>query len=330
MKYEVINYEENGWIFEVIKSNVKKSFQKLNKIENIKKKKIQIIFHIHFDLIQKIDDSKINIIFITHVDNVRKKLKILFLSKNKNVFFFTLSNDTKILLSYVINKKFIFSSQFFPHLNIKKNNKIRFGFFFRNYKDGRKNISLIKKIIYLISKSNNSQIVIYGSGFDYLHVNNKVKIIDKKFNKSEYLNLLNSCDYVVATGRDEGYVSVIDAASLGIKILAINQGYHKDFALPIGSLLAEDEIIFISILKSLLNVNIKNELKTLDENLYFVIFNHNKDQISYNANIFRSLFFLISKNKFAHQTIFVQIKDLAIYLMKIIIKKYVYIKNTTI
>ena len=74
MKYEVINYEENGWIFEVIKSNVKNSFRKLNKIQIIKKKKIQIVFHIHFDLIQKIDDSKINIILITHVDNIRKKL----------------------------------------------------------------------------------------------------------------------------------------------------------------------------------------------------------------------------------------------------------------
>jgi len=316
MIFKVINYENNGWIFEKIKKIVEKSFKKIFN-EKIQNKFNEIIFHIHFDLIEEIDESKLNIFFVTHVDSLRKKLKIINLSKKKNTIFFTMSNDTKKLLSTIIHSKYIYSNNFFENLKIPNKPKNIFGFFFRNYADGRKNKELLHNIINLISKSNNSKLIIFGEGFDNYNKFNNVKIIKKKFDNKLYRMLLKKCDYVIATGRDEGYVSILDATNLGIKIIAINQGYHSEFALVKGSLLANNEEILLNILQSIINCNNQNILNSVTNNLRTAIKKINKNFISFKGNFTLNLYFLFKFNKFSNQSISLQI----IYLLKNFLKK---------
>lgn len=315
MKFEVINYENNGWIFEkiskIIEEELKKKYEKLNKC-----KFERVIFHIHFDSVKNINENYLNIIFVTHIDNIRKKIKIINLSKKKNTLFFTMSNDTKLFLSEIINPSFIYSSNFFPNLKISKKKTYIFGFFFRNYEDGRKNNKLIENIIKIISESDNSKLIIYGSGFEKFINYNNVIIYDEKFHKSKYIKLLKKCDFIIATGRDEGYVSILDATDLNIKTIAINQGYHKDFALAKGSLLAENEKILLQILTSIINCSLKNKLINLGENLDLALRFNKSSFPSYKGNFIKKLIFLFQFNKFSYQPLVYQIKNLIAYHLK--------------
>ena len=79
------------------------------------------------------------------------------------------------------------------------------------------------------------------------------------------------CDYVRAYGKDEGYFSVLDATSLNIKILAIDQGFHRDLSLAKGSLLFSSHCQLNQYLKNLVSsfsVNDNLEILDLDRFLF--------------------------------------------------------------
>jgi hypothetical protein len=261
-KVEVICYEK-GWIIESISRNYK---LKIEKLKNVKCNLVffspnpnkDIYFHIYYLYAKPILGAR-NIIYVTHINNWYSTLYIVYLSnKYSNIEFACLSLQTVIFLKNIIKDTNIYSiNQESIHFK-KTNDKIKiltFGIFFRLYKDDRKSKQHIINLINIAKKNKSKcRLIIYGQGFDGLFDKESQNIIYDKsiFDKYKYKKYLESCDYVLAFGKDEGYVSVVDASSLGIKVLALNQGYHRDIKLEKFSQLHENADQIISAIKTIL------------------------------------------------------------------------------
>lgn len=268
-KVEIICYEK-GWIIESISKNYKSKIAKLKNISvNLSffspNPNRDIYIHLYYLYAKPVLGAR-NIIYVTHVNNWYSILNIIYLSsKYSNIELACLSIQTVNYLKKIIKDKNIYCiNQESLHFN-KKKNKIKiltFGIFFRLYKDDRKSRQHIIRLIEIVRQNKlKCRLIIYGHGFDEF-IDNKCNniIYDKSFfDKYKYKKYLQSCDYVVAFGKDEGYVSILDASSLGIKILALNQGYHRDIKLAPFSQLFEnaDQIIFaIKTILSASNLNL--------------------------------------------------------------------------
>jgi hypothetical protein len=166
-----------------------------------------------------------------------------------------MSKQTKDFLSKVFKENFVhYYNQ--KSLNfeskISKPKKFVFGLFFRLYMDGRKNDHLIDKLILEVSKLNLSHISFVAFGTGYTNLLSKypdlLSVNDDEFNVESYKKAIKSCDYVISFGKDEGYISVLDASAAGTKTISVAQGYHLDFKHPEGSLLvATPEDVYKSV-----------------------------------------------------------------------------------
>ena len=204
--------------------------------------------HIHFIADNaRLVDGRLNIVFVTHLDFYWKILNCIQLYR-KGVSFVCMSKHTESVLRKFMPRAQIFTitpqSLHFGSIPIPK--KITFGLFFRLYDDNRKNRSAIETLVNTVTENRSrANLLIYGAGFEsILHGKpadsiTYIPIAPGQFDVKSYRSYLTMCDYVVHFGRDEGAISILDAATLGIPVLATNQGYHRDIPLPTGSLLLE-------------------------------------------------------------------------------------------
>jgi hypothetical protein len=245
-----IKVREGGWIIEAIARQwqnelsrngheVKIDFQDADRASQI---------HIHFiaDEARPVD-GRLNIVFVTHLDFYWKILNCIQLHK-KGVSFICMSKQTERVLRKFMPRAQIFAitpqSLHFGLIPTPK--KITFGLFFRLYDDNRKNRDAIELLVNtVIENSPKASLLIYGAGFEGIlrgKSGNSITyfpILPGQFDVDSYRSYLRMCDYVVSFGRDEGAISILDAATLGIPVLATNQGYHRDLPLPTGSLLLD-------------------------------------------------------------------------------------------
>ena len=227
MKIAIVCYEK-GWILEKIAKNLLNQlipFYTVSIIYDTElKEEYDVFIHVYFMSAVPID-NKINIYFITHVDSYVKLISLIFLSLRPNSHFLCMSKQTKDFLSKVFKENFVhYYNQ--KSLNFEKQilepKQFVFGLFFRLYVDGRKNDHLIDKLLLEVSKLNLSHIsfVAFGTGYDNLlsKYPDLLSVNDAEFNVESYKKAIKSCDYVISFGKDEGYISVLDASAAGTKL----------------------------------------------------------------------------------------------------------------
>ena len=204
--------------------------------------------HIHFiaDDTRPID-GRLNIVFVTHLDFYWKILNCIRLYR-KGASFVCMSKHTECVLRKFIPRAEIFTitPQSLHFGSVPIPGKITFGLFFRLYDDNRKDRRAIEALVNTVAEnSSKAKLLIYGSGFDSILSGKPtnsityIPIVPGQFNIKSYRSYLEMCDYVVHFGRDEGAISILDAATLSIPVLATDQGYHRDITLPTGSLLLD-------------------------------------------------------------------------------------------
>jgi hypothetical protein len=74
------------------------------------------------------------------------------------------------------------------------------------------------------------QFYIMGSGWNVAGLNANISYLDH-FEKDDYESLLNTCDYNLYFGQDEGSMGILDAANVGMKTIAPLQGFHKEIGI---------------------------------------------------------------------------------------------------
>lgn len=256
---------ERGWIIEAIGKQWYEFFLDSlcnSKIEiNYGEPRIGADVYFHFIYLNaKPVIGARNIVYVTHVDYFAKGLVLLKLAM-QGVEFVTMSVQTKDLVERFVPGVVVYcvtpSSLHFIETNKTQNKRLIFGLFFRIYPDKRKNNEQLASLIRLVEDNpNNSSLIIYGSGFEkYINKMNgdNISYDNSHFSVDAYRAYLTRCDYVVYLGTDEGAISVLDAATLGIPVLATKQGYHKDITLPKGSMLFKDGKDVIVAIKNMLN-----------------------------------------------------------------------------
>lgn len=248
MKIAIVCYEK-GWVLEKIAKNLLNQlipFYTASVIYDLQlKEEYDVFIHVYFISAVPID-NKINIYFITHVDSYVKIISLIFLSLRPNSHFLCMSKQKKDFLSKVFKEDFVHyynqkSLNFEKQITVPK--QFVFGLFFRLYVDGRKNDYIIDELLLEVSKLNLSHIsfVAFGTGYDNLlsKYPDLLSVNNTEFNVESYKKAVKSCDYVISFGKDEGYISVLDAAAAGTKTISVAQGFHLDFKHPEGSLLVD-------------------------------------------------------------------------------------------
>jgi glycosyltransferase involved in cell wall biosynthesis len=220
----------------------------------------QIHIHLNPDYAHPVD-GRLNIVIVTHIDFYWKILNCIQLYR-KGVSFICMSKHTESVLRRFMPRAQIFTitpqSLHFGPIPIPK--KITFGLFFRLYDDNRKNRSAIETLVNIvIEHSSKANLLIFGTGFENILRGKPadsityISISAEEFDVEAYRSYLRMCDYVVYFGRDEGAISVLDAATLGIPVLATDQGYHRDIPLPTGSLLLDTADAICKVIKQLIH-----------------------------------------------------------------------------
>ena len=214
--------------------------------------------YIHFIYLSaQIIPNAINIVYVTHVDRWHKAFRLIRLARS-HAYFVTMSTATQALVNRYIGPANI-EPQVPKSLHFKypltHNNKITFGIFSNIYPDKRKNDKVIMDFLSIVSNySNNIHVIIMGSGYQEILETNiqlSCEYLDSEFNVKDYRYNLDRCDYVLYFGKDEGAISILDAATLNKPIIAINQGFHSDIPLSIYSKLCQSPEEMLNVIQSI-------------------------------------------------------------------------------
>ncbi|MBL7003855.1 MAG: hypothetical protein ISR69_07515 [Gammaproteobacteria bacterium] len=258
--------------------------------------------YIHFIYLSaQIIPNAVNIVYVTHIDRYHKAFRLVRLSR-KNAFSVTMSTSTEELVKkYTGVNNVIAQVPKSIHFNGKDNfKKITFGIFSNLYPDKRKDDKTIAEFLSIANNfSQNIHVIIMGSGFNaIIKANNSLSYdyYNNGFNVKDYKDNLIKCDYVVYFGRDEGAISILDASTLDIPIIAIEQGYHKDICLSKYSKLCKSSNEMISVIKGICN-------QTLKQNSYInwnaIVDNLIKNEQARGPSFFRYFLIPFIKNEFS-------------------------------
>lgn len=249
-----------GWILESISTQWYNAFSKLAKTEFVignPQKGADIYFHFFYGDC-KIVKGSINIVYVTHLSSYINSFAIL-KQYQDGCYFLTMSEETRLYVQTICNDYDCVISHIPESLHFKREhskNKIKFGYFNKCHKDGRKNNSTLVEISKIIENSNYASLLIYGQGWqNEISSSDKILIDEATFNKEDYRNHMSTCDYVIYLSFDEGAISILDASTLSIPVLATNVGFHKQLAFSKGSMLFENEKQIVSVISNLVKTN---------------------------------------------------------------------------
>ena len=109
--------------------------------------------------------------------------------------------------------------------------KIRIGIFSRIYWDGRKREQMLVELSHGISP-NDFAFSIMGRGWNEIVSDLRKRGFQvnyiQEFSREHYQEMLESIDYYLYLGLDEGSMGFIDALACGVPTIVTNQGFHLD------------------------------------------------------------------------------------------------------
>lgn len=181
-----------------------------------------------------------NIVYVTHVDRWAKALRLVALSR-QGAEFVVLSRETRELVNRYLGgdvARCIRPESIHFASHSRASTPLTFGLFFKLYADGRKSPASIHRILRIASaRPDVCRLVLMGQGWQAAtrEFPGLRAFVCEEFDKALYERCLARCDWVLYLGRDEGAMSVIDAAALGVPVLATSAGFHSDMSHAKGS-----------------------------------------------------------------------------------------------
>jgi len=297
--------EESGWIVDVL---ARKCFEELCQQENLYEVSYSNSLasegkdiYIHFIYLNaKIIRGAINIVYVTHVDRWFKAFRLVRLAR-ENVYFVTMSEDTLKLVKKYTGVEGVFAQvpESIHFKSTQSNRKIHFGIFSLLYPDNRKGNDAIENFLaYSSSQNQNVEITVYGKGWENLLANFpklKINYYNNDFDIELYTGLLKKCDYVIYFGNDEGAISILDASTLDLPIIAISQGYHSDIRLSRYSKLCQNSDDMLNTLIDIIDqVSVENTYNSWCNIIQDSVTGLNSSPVS----LFRLMLIPFIKNKF--------------------------------
>jgi hypothetical protein len=233
MRVRIVCYEDvNAWILGKFALKLQENLIKLGisaDIAKVPEQKADINHHIIYYTYNG-KKTSIDTLMVTHIDNI-EKLELLKSQIKVASLFICMSSDTMNWLARMgidKNKLCYINPAHDQQVKIKK---YIIGITSRVQADGRKREKFIDNLaedldpryftFRFMGDSWDSQVSnLRRNGFE-------VDYIDH-FVREEYFKLINSLDYYLYMGLDEGQMGFIDAVAAGIKTIVTPQGYHLD------------------------------------------------------------------------------------------------------
>lgn len=246
--------DSTGWILEVLANQCYEELKaRSNEFEvslKVGKGDLGKDIYIHFIYLNAhiIPDS-VNIVYVTHVDRWHKAFRLARLAYS-GAYFVTMSTATKNLVRRYTGLDHVIAQ--IPksiHFGQSKGARsVTFGLFSNLYPDQRKGDKAIRDFLSIVERYPNAHAILMGSGYEGVLSaisESSYDHIGGEFCLENYKQNLDKCDYVLYFGKDEGAISILDAATLNKPIIAIDQGYHSDIPLSPYSRLCQstDEIL---------------------------------------------------------------------------------------
>lgn len=190
--------------------------------------------HIHYT--QYVEGGGgVNTLMVTHfLDGQHQKIKILskaLETADMGICFsehgmarFIASGIPKDRLTYILP----------PHDGVKRR-PWRVSILTSVYGDGRKREEMVSELFKVIDKEK-FVFTIMGQGWQPIveelnHQGFDNIIYYPVFDKKLHIEILDSSDYLLYTGQDEGAISVLEAANAGVRTIATLQGYHYEIGI---------------------------------------------------------------------------------------------------
>lgn len=257
--------------------------------------------YIHFIYLSaQIIPNAINIVYVTHIDRYHKAFRLIRLMR-KGAIPVTMSTPTKKLVKrYTRIDSAIAQIPKSIHFESSNINKITFGIFSNLYPDKRKDDKAITEFLSIANNNPKTiHVIIMGSGFTDIinkHDSLSCDYLNDSFDVQTYKNNIIKCDYVLYFGKDEGAISILDASTLGIPVIAINQGYHQDIPLSKYSRLCQSSNEMIKEIKNICKYSLK-KYKYVDWST--IIYRKLEEKVQSTPSILRYFTIPFVKNEFS-------------------------------
>jgi len=232
MRVNIVNYEKDSWILEKFAIKMQSELTKMG-IGCTIKDKVDTDADINHHLIYTNYDgvpSTHDTLMITHVDDTYKLDKAIN-GTQKSCMGICMSSQMMNWLIQMGADKNKLCYVVPAHDQVAKPKKIKVGLASRVYPDGRKNEKYLNKLAHVLDPAY-FNFAIMGAGWE----DQVCKLREAGFEveyysdfiREKYYPMIESLDYYLYMGHDEGQMGFVDAAAAGIPSIVTPQGYHLD------------------------------------------------------------------------------------------------------
>lgn len=169
----------------------------------------------------------VNTTMVTHLDTPEKLLMMKEVAKMAHGICFS-KETMDYLVENGVNKKKL--SVIHPATNVTRRPRI-IAIMTQLYSDGRKREEMFTELLNHIDPEKFAFNIVGEGWEETLNAlgDGKYSILYQKHYTPEIgQSILNSADYLLYFGKDEGAISVLDATMAGVKTIAPNVGFHKE------------------------------------------------------------------------------------------------------
>jgi hypothetical protein len=195
-------------------------------VSNEPDKKADVNHHINYESFR--DCGGVNTAMVTHIDTTAKLEKMKEVSKKAHGV--CMSGETKDYLEKNGCKNL---SVILPAANVTRRPRI-VAIMTQLYEDGRKREGMFTEMLKTVSPEDFAWNIV-GEGWEHV-----IEQSSKDGHRILYVphysaevgaGVLNSADYLLYFGKDEGAISVLDAVYAGVRVIAPEVGFHKELGI---------------------------------------------------------------------------------------------------
>ena len=234
MKVRIVCYEEvNAWILGKFARRLNEELLKLGVDSDIAKEtdaKADINHHIIYVDFDETKASGKDTMMITHINDIRRLNQLVRqLEVVKLGICMSRSMVDQLVLAGLPAGKLCYVSP--AHDQVMTPEPYTIGISSKVQPDGCKREDMLTKLSEHISPAF-YKFKIMGAGWDEIVSDLRRKgfivLYEPDFNYDEYIKLIQSLDYYLYFGMEEGSMGFIDALAAGVKTIVTVDGYHKD------------------------------------------------------------------------------------------------------
>lgn len=238
MKIQIVNYEmgSNNGILSKYSNKLNEELKKLgqdSRVFNVPSRDVTVNYHINY-LPYKHENSPdtINALMITHIFENYKLSAIRKGMETADIGICMSSETMEKLIDWGIPKEKLTTILPAHDGHVRRHQIV--SILTNVYPDGCKREEMFTELVKTLDK-NKWAFRIMGSGWHDILVPLVADGLQvdyfAEFNYDIHKQILESSDYSLYFGKDEGSMGILDSANAGVKTITTNQGFHKDIGI---------------------------------------------------------------------------------------------------